>query len=248
MDCRDFKDLVAALALGALDKSERADCVAHLATRGQHDGCHKAETHARALVARLADVLPDHPVKPGVWHAIEQRVTASGPPPAPTRRRPRWRELGGWVVAAALLALYVQKGPLRASSFADAASASPPAFEHAAALMMDQKVRRYVFRPAQGGTARGALLLAPSLRKAMILIDRVAPPRPGHGLHLWAVRGAGAPPALVTCLDAANVGIAIADLGPILFEPTLPSELLLSNDPADAASPHSVLMTANLAP
>ena len=38
MDCRDFKDLVPALALETLDKSERADCVAHLATRGQHDG------------------------------------------------------------------------------------------------------------------------------------------------------------------------------------------------------------------
>jgi hypothetical protein len=62
------------------------------------------------------------------------------------------------------------------------------------------------------------------------------------------VRGAGAPPALVTRLDAADVGIAIADLGAILFEPTLPSELLLSSDPADAASPHSVLMIANLTP
>ncbi len=248
MDCRDFKGLVPALALGALNEPERAACLAHLAAGGQHDGCHQAEPHARALVARLADVLPDYPVKPGVWHAIEQRVRANGPPSPPPRRRTRWRELGGWFVAAGLLALYLQKVPLRASSVADAASAPPPAFEHAAALMTDRELRRYIFRPAQGGTAHGALLLAPSHRRAVILIDRVAPPPPGHGLHLWAVRGSGAQPTLVTRLVPAAAGIAIADVGAILFEPTLPSELVLSSDPADAAAPRSVLMVANLTP
>ena len=248
MDCRDFKELVPALALETLDESERAACVAHLAAVGHHDGCHQAEPQARALVARLAGVLPDHPVKPSVWHAIEQRVRASGPPRPATRRRPRWRELGGWVVAVAVFALYLQKGPLRASSFADAASASPPAFEHAAALMMDQEMRRYVFRPARGGSARGTLLLAPNRRKAVILIDRVAPPPAGHGLQLWAVRGSGVPAALVSRLDPTNTGIAIADLGAILFDPTLPGELLLSSDPANAAAPHSVLMIASLTP
>jgi hypothetical protein len=87
MDCRDFKDLVPAFALRTLDESEHAACAAHLATAGPHDGCHGAEARARALVARLASVLPDYPVKPGMWHAIEQRVRADDALPVAARRR-----------------------------------------------------------------------------------------------------------------------------------------------------------------
>lgn len=117
MECRSFKELVPAFALDALDEEERAACAAHLAERGPHDGCRQAESDARALAARLARALPEQPVDPRVWHAIEDRVqaklaaqraaTADGRPLA------RRRDPAGWGVAVLLLGLYLARNPER---------------------------------------------------------------------------------------------------------------------------------------
>ncbi len=117
MDCRSFKELVPAFALDALDEGERAACAAHLAGHGPHDGCAQAESDARALAARLAGALPERPVDPRVWRAIEDRVQAKlaaqradddhDRPPA------RRRDPAGWGVAVLLLGLYLARNPQR---------------------------------------------------------------------------------------------------------------------------------------
>lgn len=126
MDCRSFKELVPAFALDALDEGERAACAEHLAGRGPHDGCRQAESDARALAARLAHALPETPVDPRVWRAIEDRVqaklaaqrAAAGDRPPARRRDP-----AGWGVAVMLLGLYLARNPQRM-----AASPTSPTF------------------------------------------------------------------------------------------------------------------------
>ena len=68
----------------------------------------------------------------------------------------------------------------------------------------------------------------------------------GDWLRLWAIRNRAAP-VLVSRLIATADGMATADLGTALFDPTLPDTLLVSVDPADAAAPRSVLLAARLA-
>ena len=248
MDCTDFKDLSPALALDALGDSERAACASHLMSAQTHDGCREVEPEARRVAARLAGLLPDHPVHPRVWDAIEQglQVGVAAAPHAASRR-PRWREISAWFAAAVAvgLGLYLHKVPTIAVSVADAAVDSRGASERAAALMTDRQMRRYLFWPAKAGQARAALIIAPSFRGALILIDRVTPPPPGHELQLWAVRGSVGPPALLTRIGLGKEGNAITEVGAALFDPALPGQLLLSTDPAGASAPASVMLVAN---
>ena len=275
MDCREFRDLVPALALDALDDSERAACAAHLTEVGPHDGCQQAEADARALAARLAGALPARAVAPRVWHGIEERARADKTVRAASaaRRTPsRWRELAGWVFAAAMLSLYlIRRPPTDAPRIAGAATATPPLVcERAVTLMMNRDMRRFLFRPApsQPAAARGALIFDPGERTALVLVDRVAPSSPGQRLRLWAVRGPGTAPALLAGFAPASTGIAIAglanaaaaagtmpgganlataEIGSALFEPALPGSLLLSSDATEASAPGTVLLMADLA-
>ena len=251
MQCIDFKELVHALALGALDQAEATACAAHLAGAGPHDGCQEAEQEARLLAARLTDALPDHPIDPSVWRAIEHRVQAepaARPRPRRRLRRSLGREIAGWSLAALMFVLYISKGKSRDGQSAEAPLLSSPQAERAATLtlMMAPKMRRYLFQPAQAGTARAALFFDPSSHNAVVLIDRIRPAPAGQGLHLWAVRASDAAPALLSRLGPASAGMAAAEVGNKLFERGLPGKLLLSCDPAEASSPGSVLMVATL--
>ncbi|HET6146583.1 MAG TPA: hypothetical protein VFH68_03570 [Polyangia bacterium] len=89
MNCKEFKDLAPALALRALDESERLGCENHLLSTAPHDGCHEIESQTRLMASRLAGVLPEHPLRRRVWQAIERRLEASGAAPAAVRRRRR---------------------------------------------------------------------------------------------------------------------------------------------------------------
>jgi hypothetical protein len=248
MDRTDFKDPSPALALDALGDSERAACASHLMSAQTHDGCRETEPQVRRVAARLAGVLPDYPVHPRVWQAIEQRLQVRvAVAPAALSRRPRWREISGWLAAAVAvgLGLYLHKVPTIAVAMADAAVDSRRVSERAATLMMDRQMRRYLFWPAKAGNARAALIVAPSFRGALILIDRVTPPPPGHELHLWAVRGPVGPPALLTRIGLGKEGSAVAEVGATLFDPALSGQLLLSTDPAGASAPTSVMLVSN---
>jgi anti-sigma-K factor RskA len=81
--CAEFKENVAALALGALEPDEQAACEAHLAETERHEGCLaelRRATEAAALLAASAA-----PIKPGehVWNAIAAEVAAGAPQAEP---------------------------------------------------------------------------------------------------------------------------------------------------------------------
>jgi hypothetical protein len=249
MDCKEFKELAPAFALGILDESERAACQAHLGgTPDVHEGCREAVVEAEGVAARLSAVLPDLQPRARVWRRIEAGIARQG---RARRAGPHtWRELSGWFVAAAVLGLYLYSTPANNTRKADAATDASPALKQAVMLMMASETRRYVFEPQPAAvttataTARGSLILNPTERSAVVLVDRLVL-EPGRGLRLWTVRNHGAPTPL-TRLTATLDGMATADLGTALFEPTLPGELLLSIDPPDAPAPKAVLLAAHL--
>lgn len=121
MNCAEFKEQVAAYALGALEPDEQAACDAHLAQPGPHQGCEQALAQARQTAARMTALLP--PAKPGpdLWKRIEQRVAAEAPAPSasnvvPLRPRRPWREAVAWGLAAAAgAAFFVTTGQLGAA-------------------------------------------------------------------------------------------------------------------------------------
>jgi anti-sigma-K factor RskA len=115
MTCDEFKDLAPAYVLVALDEPERLACAQHLATRAPHHGCREAVAAAEMVAARLgAALIPQRP-SPQVWRAIAARLQDErGTPPLlddPARRRGLYH-LCGWLVAAALVGVYLYNAPL----------------------------------------------------------------------------------------------------------------------------------------
>src|SRR3954447_23393520 len=114
MTCDEFKEMAPAYALIALDEEERSACAEHLA-KGAHYGCREAVASAEMLAARLgAALIPERP-SPEVWRAIAARLpqdrgTASLPDEA-ARRRGLYH-LCGWLVAAALVGVYLYNAPI----------------------------------------------------------------------------------------------------------------------------------------
>jgi anti-sigma-K factor RskA len=115
MTCDEFKELAPAYALVALDEHERSACAQHLATAAPHRGCREAFAAAELVAARLgAALIPQRP-SPQVWRAIaarlgEQRRTP--PLPDDAARRRGLYHLCGWLVAAALVGVYLYNAPL----------------------------------------------------------------------------------------------------------------------------------------
>ena len=113
MTCAEFKELVGAHAIDALDAEERAACEAHLASGVAHEGCTEALAEARTVAEALLASPP--PVKPSkaLWAAIEADVRktpqasphAPQPPPANDERRAGrgGRSALPWLIAALLL-------------------------------------------------------------------------------------------------------------------------------------------------
>jgi len=115
MTCDEFKEMAPAYALIALDEQERTACAQHLATGSAHRGCHEAVASAELLAARLgAALIPQRP-SPEVWRAIAARLTAERGTAAlsddPARRHGLYH-LCGWLLAAALVGVYLYNAPL----------------------------------------------------------------------------------------------------------------------------------------
>ena len=103
MTCDEFKELAAAYALVALDEQERSACEHHLAMRAAHQGCREAVAAAELVAARLGAAL------------IPERLREErGMPPLPgdAARRRSLYHLCGWLVAAALVGIYLYNAPL----------------------------------------------------------------------------------------------------------------------------------------
>lgn len=114
MTCDEFKEMAAAYALVALDEHERSACAQHLATVAPHRGCREAVAAAELVAARLgAALIPQRP-SPHVWRALAARLHERGGAPLPddpARRRGLYH-LCGWLVAAALVGIYLYNAPL----------------------------------------------------------------------------------------------------------------------------------------
>ena len=102
MTCAEFKEQVAAFALGILDADERAACERHLAER-EHQGCLTALAEANDAVAVLGLALPAIAPSAATWSAIEARTRTVAASVTPLPRRSRWAVAAPWLLAAALL-------------------------------------------------------------------------------------------------------------------------------------------------
>lgn len=76
MTCAEFKEAVAAYALGIVDPDERAAMARHLADGVAHDGCLEALAEAYETSALLGAALPPAEPGPHVWQAIEREIGA----------------------------------------------------------------------------------------------------------------------------------------------------------------------------
>jgi|SRR6185312_8809430 hypothetical protein len=115
MTCDEFKERAAAYALVALDVGEHDACARHLASTFPHLGCREAVAEAELVAARLgASLDPERPASQ-VWQAIAARLQeARGSAAAvdDVARRRGLYHLCGWLVAAALVGLYLYNAPL----------------------------------------------------------------------------------------------------------------------------------------
>jgi anti-sigma-K factor RskA len=114
MTCDEFKEMAAAYALVALDEQERSACAHHLETSFPHRGCREAVAAAELVASQLgAALIPQRP-SPQVWRAIAARLQGDGgaaTQPEEARRRGLYH-LCGWLVAAALVGVYLYNAPL----------------------------------------------------------------------------------------------------------------------------------------
>ena len=114
MTCDEFKEMAPAYVLIALDEQEHAACAHHLATRFPHRGCREAVAAAELVAAHMgAALIPQRP-SPQVWRSIAARLhedRGNSPIPEDARRRSLYH-LCGWLVAAALVGVYLYNAPL----------------------------------------------------------------------------------------------------------------------------------------
>jgi hypothetical protein len=243
MTCEEFNEKAPAFALAVLDEMERTACTRHLAQIGPHRGCQDAVGEARRVTARLSAAVPARAPSPRLWQAIEARVADVPTGAGRDERRHRVRELGGWVVAAAVMGFYLVSTPVDRSRRAGAVEGRRSTAREALGLMTAPGTRVVPFIPSKAGAGRATLIVNPSQRRALLLADQI-PPEAAPRLRLWGARGPAIPTPLASVSFVAGDGIAAADLGASLFEPAPPDRLVLSADSPDATAPGDVLLTA----
>jgi anti-sigma-K factor RskA len=121
MTCDEFKERAAAYALIALDEDERRACSHHLASGAPHRGCVEAVEQASLVAARLGTALAPSLPPPRVWQNIAAEVrahrstvslaTSAAVTSLEEARRRGFYQICGWLVAVALLGLYLYAFP-----------------------------------------------------------------------------------------------------------------------------------------
>ncbi|HEX8801847.1 MAG TPA: zf-HC2 domain-containing protein, partial [Terriglobales bacterium] len=105
-NCDQFRELIEAYALGALDVDERTVLDAHLASGCRH--CTKAVAEARLLVSHLAYLAPEQAPSPLLKERLMRTVRAEA---AASRRLVfRSRTTWTWIGVAALIILALYSG------------------------------------------------------------------------------------------------------------------------------------------
>jgi hypothetical protein len=243
MTCEEFRETAPAYALAVLDEIDRTACTRHLAQSAPHNGCEEALGEARQVTARLSAAVPARPPSPGLWRAIEARIADVPTGAVDRRRRPRVREIAGWVVAAGVIGLSLVSTLADRGRRAAAVDGHRSTAREAIGLMTVPGTRVVAFIPRKTGVGRATLIVNPVQHRALLLADQI-PPEAAPRLRLWGARGPNVPTPLAPVSFVAGDGIAAADLGSSLFEPAAPDQLVLSADGPDATSPGDVLLTA----
>lgn len=234
MICSEFKELVGAYALDALDDLEHAAMEAHL-LEPSHEGCLQALERMRTAAARLSGATDDARVPGRIWERIEAGL---GP-----RRKPSWSAPAGWAAAAALavvvLLLLQQRNRLErevaslrlgAQSASSSASKSQELARQCAAQLDAVRtgsaaarealalIERPGSRVVQFGSVGGALQSAFAVIGAdgarAILVSTTLAPTPAHDYQLWVVptrRSAAPLPAGLLAPPADGVAVAEFD-------------------------------------
>jgi hypothetical protein len=115
LTCDEFKELAPAYALIALDEKERDACARHLAPGTVHRGCREVVAEAEMVAARLGNALAPRMPSAHVWAAIAARIRTGADAPAlgdEAARRRGLYHLCGFIVAAALVGLYLYNAPV----------------------------------------------------------------------------------------------------------------------------------------
>ncbi|HEY4393260.1 MAG TPA: hypothetical protein VGP64_04330 [Polyangia bacterium] len=115
LSCEEFKEMAPAYALVALDEGEREACARHLAAGTAHRGCREVVAEAELVAVRLGAALAPRMPPAHVWAAIAARIRAGGGAPAvgdEAARRRGLYHLCGFIVAAALVGLYLYNAPV----------------------------------------------------------------------------------------------------------------------------------------
>ena len=233
MTCAEFKELVAALALDALDPDERAAARAHLAERIAHEGCAEALARAEKTAGALSGGLVDTRPPDRVWRRIETLVSATTP-------RRRWATAAGWAaaVAAGVAAVILAGRGARLRKELDAARAQTASAEarvastddlarqcaaqldtarrtsvlaREAVAVLEQRGSRVVQFAPQGGFGGTALaVLSPDRRRAVLLSTALVPSA-ARDYQLWVIPpGPGAAPVPAGLVVPAE-GVALGD-------------------------------------
>jgi hypothetical protein len=249
MTCGDFKEQVAAFALGILDGDERMACERHLATVEAHDGCLEALQQASEAVALMALSLPPVAPSPSLWPAIEARTRAVAPL---GQRRRRWAAAAPWLLAAAALVALAWslrerlwlRTELRvtAARAGDEASARAQCVAELDAFRRDAGLRRDALallqRPGtrlvtlaqQGGASASVhVILHPVDAKAFVLGRGLAAPS-GKDYELWMIRGDRKIPAGLLRGDAS--GALITAIDPTLLREGAPDAIAVTLEAA----------------
>jgi anti-sigma-K factor RskA len=232
MICSEFKELVGAYALDALDPLERAAAEAHL-MESWHEGCPQALERARTAALQLGGAVDDARVPARVWERIEMGL---GP-----RRQRSWWAPAGWAAAAALAVavllllqernrLHREAADLRRgaqSAAASARSSQDLARQLAAQLdtartgstaargaiaLLEQPGSRVVQLGGVGGVVQTAFAVVGADDKRAILVSTTLAPTPERDYQLWVVPGGrGAAPIPAGLAGAPSAGVAVAE-------------------------------------
>ena len=242
MTCEEFKDTAPAYALAITSEAERSACTRHLARSGPHLGCPEAMGEARRVTDHLFEATPARTPSPRIWRAIEARITEV--PPKTVGRRRSMREFGGWCVAAAAIGFYLFTSPMCTRQGPPAVDRATTTVPEVLGLMTAPGTRVVAFTARQVGDGRATLIVNSVQRRALVMVDQI-PLKTSRRLRLWGSRGANDPIPLVPMSFTVN-GVAAADLGATLFEPSAPDRLVLSDDGPHATSPGEILLAADI--
>jgi hypothetical protein len=246
MTCAEFKELVEAFALGALEPAEAAACEAHLDER-EHDGCLTALRRAHEAVALLGAALPPVTPAPATWAAIAARTGG-----ATVGRAPRRFATVAWAFAAAAALLLVWllrdrallQGELRAAAdraqsqssqraqcVADLERARADArMQREALALLSQPGAKLVTLAPTGGAAASANVIMRAGDERAFLVGRNLAAPVGRDYELWLIRGARKIPAGL--LRGDGQGALVTALDPALLREGLPDALAVTLESA----------------